>query len=100
TMGSDGALPVVVLLGISQGLCLGVSYDQVVQYAKSPEHAASVSAITSTIGLAISSMGPLTFGFGLELSGAVIPVIGLGVVLALQAIVGWRSGRFIQASTT
>ncbi|GAA2045814.1 MFS transporter [Yaniella flava] len=97
TMGSDGALPVVILLGLSQGLCLGVSYDQVVQYAKSPEHAASVSAVTSTIGLAISSMGPLAFGFGLEVSGAVIPVIGLGVVLALQAIVGWRSGRFIQA---
>lgn len=99
TMGSDGALPVVILLGISQGLCLGVSYDQVVQYAKSPEHAASVSAVTSTIGLAISSTGPLAFGFGLELSGAVIPVIGLGIILAFQSIVGVRSGRFIQTPT-
>lgn len=94
TVGSAGALPVVLLLGVSQGLCLGVSYDQVIQYAKSAEHAASVSSMTATVGIAIAAIGPLAFGFGLEAEGSyVIPVSALGAVILVQAAAGIRSGR-------
>lgn len=97
TAGSAGALPVALLLGIAQGLCLGVSYDQIVQYSRSSVHAASVSALTSTVGIAIASLGPLAFGFGLETSGSyIIPVSALGAVILIQAAVGFRSGRFSQ----
>lgn len=41
TVGTSGVIITVILFGISQGLCLGVSYDQIVRYAKSPEHAAA-----------------------------------------------------------
>src|SRR5699024_11485644 len=47
--GSSGAFAVVLLLGASQGLCLGVSYAQIVQFATSPHHAGAVSAVTSAV---------------------------------------------------
>src|SRR5699024_3488691 len=59
TTGTVGVLVSVLLFGISQGLCLGVSYDQVVRYASSPKHAASVSAITQAFGVALAAIGPL-----------------------------------------
>lgn len=94
TIGAPSAPLVVVLLGIAQGLCLGVSYDQVVAFARTPEHAASVSSVTSTVGIAIASIGPLSFGFGLETSGSsTIPLCVLAAVIIGQAIVGVRSGR-------
>src|SRR5699024_12255298 len=65
-MGSTSALWLALLLGLAQGMCLGVSYDQIVQYAKSPEHASAVSAVTSIVGVAIGSAGPLLYGYGLE----------------------------------
>ena len=40
-MGAAGALPITILLGISQGLCLGASYDQIVKFGRSPAHTAS-----------------------------------------------------------
>lgn len=92
--GGAAALPIALLLGVAQGLCLGVSYAQVVQYARSPGHAASVSALTSTVGIAIASLGPLGFGLGLELSGSdVVPVTVLGAVILAQAAIGLHSGR-------
>lgn len=95
TSGADGALAIAVLLGIAQGLCLGVSYAQIVEYATSPEHAASVSALASAAGIALAAIGPLAFGFGLETSGSyALPMCGLGAVILVQAGVGLRSGRF------
>ena len=92
--GSGGVLAVAVLVGISQGACLGVAYGQIVEYAASPEHAASVSAVTSAIGIALAALGPLAFGFGLEASGSyVVPMVGLAVVILLQGAVGLRTGR-------
>ncbi|HLS15931.1 MAG TPA: MFS transporter [Beutenbergiaceae bacterium] len=94
TVGSGGALAVSLLLGIAQGLCLGVSYGQIVAYATSPEHAAAVSAVASAAGIAIAALGPVLFGFGLEVSGShVLPMSGLGVVVLTQIAVGLRSGR-------
>lgn len=95
TAGSSAALPVALLLGLAQGCCLGVSYDQIVQYARSPDHAAAVSALTSTVGVAIASIGPLVYGFGLESTGSfIIPFGVLGGLIVLQAIMGLRTGRY------
>ena len=93
-MGSGGALAEGLLLGIAQGLCLGVSYGQIVAYATSPEHAAAVSAVASAAGIAIAALGPVLFGFGLEVSGShILAMSGLGVVVLTQIAVGLRSGR-------
>lgn len=93
TSGAGAALPVALLLGVGQGLCLGVAYGQIVEYARSPQHAASVSAVTSAVGVALASIGPLLFGFGLEVSGsAALPLVGLTAVIVVQAMVGMRSG--------
>lgn len=95
TVGSSAALAVGLILGVAQGLCLGISYDQIVQYAVSPDHAASVSAFASAIGIALAAIGPLAYGFSLEASGSyVLPMCGLAVVIGTQAVVGIRSGRF------
>ncbi|HIY84994.1 MAG TPA: MFS transporter [Candidatus Yaniella excrementavium] len=92
-MGSTSVLWVALLLGLAQGMCLGVSYDQIVQYAKSPEHASAVSAVTSTVGVAIGSAGPLLYGYGLESTGAyVVPLGGLALLILIQATAGlWTS---------
>lgn len=94
---SDVALTVALLLGLAQGLCLGVSYDQIVQYATSPEHASAVSALTSTVGVAIASVGPLVYGFGLETTSSyIIPMGALGTAILIQITLGLRTGRFAQ----
>ncbi|MDN6455904.1 MAG: hypothetical protein L0K38_02460, partial [Yaniella sp.] len=93
--GSTSALWVALLLGLAQGMCLGVSYDQIVQYARSPEHASTVSALTSTVGVAIGSIGPLFYGFGLESTGAyILPMTGLALLILIQATTGLRTSRF------
>lgn len=93
-LGGSGPLPVALLMGVSQGLCLGVAYDQVIRYARSAEHAASVSAVTSTVGIAVAAVGPFAFGLGLEVSGsATVPTAALAVLVLLQAAVGTRTGR-------
>src|SRR5699024_321415 len=94
--GAAGALISVLLFGISQGLCLGVSYDQVVRYASSPEHAASVSAVTQALGVALAAIGPLAYGAGLEATAsATLSLFGLGLVVVLQMLLGLRTGTFI-----
>lgn len=96
--GASGALPSVLLLGLSQGLCLGVSYDQVVRYAASPAHAASVSAVTQAFGVALAAVGPLAYGFGLEVTpSATVSLCGLGLVVVLQMLVGFRTGKAVAA---
>ena len=95
TLGSTSALWVALLLGLAQGMCLGVSYDQIVQYARSPEHASTVSAITSTVGVAIGSAGPLLYGYGLESTGTyVLPMGGLALLIFIQGISGLWTSRF------
>lgn len=99
TVGPSSVVITVILFGISQGLCLGVSYDQIVRYAKSPEHAAAISAVTSASGVALAALGPLTYGFGLEATGtATISLIGLGVVILVQALLGLRTGRVLASA--
>lgn len=96
TTGSAGALASVMLFGISQGLCLGVSYDQVVRYATSPEHAASVSAVTQAFGVALAAIGPFAYGVGLEATAsATVSLIGLGLVVVLQMVLGLRTGKVV-----
>jgi CP family cyanate transporter-like MFS transporter len=92
--GSPAALLVTILLGVAQGLCLGVSYDQVVKYGRSPAHTASVSAVTSAVGVALAALGPFAFGLGLETAGAAaVPLLGLALVGALQSVIGLRTSR-------
>lgn len=96
TLGASGIVVTVLLFGVSQGLCLGVSYDQIVRYAETPQHAAAVSAVTSASGVALAALGPLAYGFGLEVTAsATISLGGLGVVVVCQAVLGLRTGRIV-----
>lgn len=93
-MGAAGALPITILLGISQGLCLGASYDQIVKFGRSPAHTASVSAVTSAVGVALAAIGPFAFGLGLETAGSsVVSVIGLAVIVVVQSLIGLRTSK-------
>ncbi|GAA4478334.1 MFS transporter [Enteractinococcus fodinae] len=97
TVGPSGVVMTVLLFGISQGLCLGVSYDQVVRYARSPDHAAAISAVTSASGVALAALGPLAYGFGLEVTAsATASLTGLGAVVACQILLGLRTGRVVR----
>lgn len=92
--GSLAALVVTVLLGVAQGLCLSVSYDQIIRFGRSPAHTASVSAVTSAVGVALAALGPFAFGLGLETAGsAAVPLLGLALVGAAQAVIGLRTSR-------
>ncbi|WP_181272938.1 hypothetical protein [Brevibacterium oceani] len=92
--GSPAALLVTILLGFAQGLRLGVSYDQIIKYGRSPAHTASVSAVTSAVGVALAALGPFAFGLGLETAGsAAIPLLGLALVGASQSAIGLRTSR-------
>ncbi|TGD11682.1 MFS transporter [Brevibacterium sp. S111] len=91
---SQTALIVTILLGVAQGLCLGVSYDQIIGYGRSPAHTASVSAVTSAVGVALAALGPFAFGLGLEVAGsAAVPLLGLALVAAAQSVIGLRTSR-------
>lgn len=93
-IGSSAALPTTILLGISQGLCLGASYDQIIRFGRSPAHTAAVSAVTSAVGVALAAVGPLVFGIGLETtSSAAIPMIGLAAIAVVQTLIGTRTSR-------
>lgn len=94
TAGSPAALGITVLLGIAQGLCLGASYDQIVGFGRSPAHTASVSAVTSAVGVALAAIGPFAFGVGLQTAGSpVIPVTGMAAIAAAQSLIGLRTSR-------
>lgn len=96
--GPGCGLAATALLGVSQGLCLGVSYGQVVRFSHSAQHTASVSALTSAVGIALAAAGPLAFGLGLEHAASwTVPVMGLGAMLLVQTAVGVRSGRSVSA---
>src|SRR5699024_8880240 len=97
--GTAGVIISILLFGVSQGLCLGVAYDQVVRYAASPEHAASVSAVTQAFGVALAAIGPFAYGAGLEATAsATISLIGLGLVVVLQMLLGLRTGKLVAQS--
>lgn len=75
---------------------LGVSYDQIIGYAQSPEHAAAISAVTSALGVALAALGPLAYGFGLEATAsATSSLIGLGGVVVFQLVLGLNTGQLV-----
>lgn len=95
--GASAAIVVVLLVGISQGLCLGIAYGQIVQFATSPEHAGAVSALTSAVGIALASLGPFAYGAALEVSGRWrVSVATLGTVLVVHVLVGLGTGRIVR----
>lgn len=55
--------------------------------------------MTSASGVALAALGPLAYGFGLEATGtATISLIGLGVVVIAQALLGLRTGRVLASA--
>ena len=93
----------VLVLGLSQGSCLGLAIYFMMARAPDPGTAASLSAFAQSVGYLVASTGPLELGLLHSVTGGwgipvaillVLAVAGLGVgVLAARPIVLPGSGR-------
>jgi CP family cyanate transporter-like MFS transporter len=82
------------LLGLGQGASLGLATYLFVARARSPVGAASLSAMSQTVGYVFAAAGPLAVGLLHSATGAWKLSLGLLFpVLGLQLIVGWLAGR-------
>jgi MFS transporter, CP family, cyanate transporter len=84
----------VLVLGISQGSCLGLAIFFMMARAPDPGAAASLSAFSQSVGYLVASAGPLEVGLLHTATGSWnIPVALLLVLSAAQLAVGILAGR-------
>ncbi|MGD0602408.1 MAG: MFS transporter [Streptosporangiaceae bacterium] len=84
----------VLVLGISQGSCLGLAIFFMMARAPNPGVAASLSAFSQSVGYLVASAGPLEVGLLHAATGSWdIPVIVLLVLSVVQLVVGVLAGR-------
>jgi CP family cyanate transporter-like MFS transporter len=84
----------VLVLGISQGSCLGLAIFFMMARAPDPGVAASLSAFSQSVGYLVASAGPLEVGLLHTATGSWdLPVILLLVLSAAELIVGVLAGR-------
>jgi len=84
----------VLVLGISQGSCLGLAIFFMMARAPDPGAAASLSAFSQSVGYLVASAGPLEVGLLHTATGSWnIPVALLLVLCAAQLAVGVLAGR-------
>ena len=86
TMGPLGlALPVGVLLGIGLGGLFGLGLTVIVLRARDTAGAASLSAMSQSVGYTIAALGPLSFGLAHDLTGGWALSAGLFCLLGTGA---------------
>jgi CP family cyanate transporter-like MFS transporter len=84
----------VLVLGISQGSCLGLAIFFMMARAPNPGVAASLSAFSQSVGYLVASAGPLEVGLLHTATGSWdIPVMLLLVLSAAELVVGVLAGR-------
>ena len=90
-----GAAPLwVLVLGVSQGSCLGLAIFFMMARAPDAGTAASLSAFAQSVGYLVASAGPLEVGLLHTVTGSWnIPVIVLLVLAAVGLVVGLLAGR-------
>jgi CP family cyanate transporter-like MFS transporter len=84
----------VLVLGISQGSCLGLAIFFMMARAPNPGVAASLSAFSQSVGYLVASAGPLEVGLLHTATGSWDVPIGLLLVLsACELAVGLLAAR-------
>ena len=84
----------ILVLGVSQGSCLGLAIFFMMARAPDPGVAASLSAFAQSVGYLIASAGPLMVGLLHTATGSWnIPVVLLLVLALVELAVGLLAGR-------
>ena len=84
----------VLVLGVSQGSCLGLAIFFMMARAPDPGVAASLSAFSQSVGYLVASAGPLEVGLLHTATGSWdIPVVLLLVLSVCELAVGILAGR-------
>jgi MFS transporter, CP family, cyanate transporter len=84
----------ILVLGISQGSCLGLAIFFMMARAPDPGVAASLSAFAQSVGYLVASAGPLMVGLLHTVTGSWdIPVVLLLVLALVELAVGLLAGR-------
>jgi len=93
--GPLGTAPLwVLVLGVSQGSCLGLAIFFMMARAPDAGVAASLSAFAQSVGYLVASAGPLMVGLLHTATGSWdIPVVLLLVLAAVELVVGVLAGR-------
>ena len=90
-----GAAPLwVLVLGVSQGSCLGLAIFFMMARAPDAGTAASLSAFAQSVGYLAASAGPLEVGLLHTATGSwAVPVIVLLILAAVELVVGLLAAR-------
>ena len=90
-----GSAPLwVLVLGVSQGACLGLAIFFMMARAPDADAAASLSAFSQSVGYLVASVGPLMVGLLHSATGSWnIPVALLLVLCAAELATGLLAGR-------
>jgi CP family cyanate transporter-like MFS transporter len=93
-----GSAPLwVLVLGVSQGSCLGLAIFFMLARAPNADVAASLSAFAQSVGYLVASVGPLVVGLLHSATGSWnLPVILLLVLCAAELATGMLAGRPLQ----
>jgi len=84
----------ILVLGVSQGSCLGLAIFFMMARAPDAGVAASLSAFSQSVGYLVASVGPLEVGLLHSATGSWdIPVVLLLVLCAAELVVGVLAGR-------
>ncbi len=84
----------VLVLGVSQGSCLGLAIFFMMARAPDPGVAASLSAFAQSVGYLVASVGPLVVGLLHTATGSWnIPIALLLVLAVVELAVGVLAGR-------
>jgi MFS transporter, CP family, cyanate transporter len=93
-----GSAPLwVLVLGVSQGSCLGLAIFFMLARAPNADVAASLSAFAQSVGYLVASAGPLVVGLVHSATGSWnLPMVLLLVLCAAELAVGLLAGRPLQ----
>jgi MFS transporter, CP family, cyanate transporter len=87
----------VLVLGVSQGSCLGLAIFFMLARAPNADVAASLSAFAQSVGYLVASVGPLVVGLLHSATGSWnLPVVLLLVLCAAELATGLLAGRPLQ----
>jgi CP family cyanate transporter-like MFS transporter len=87
----------VLVLGVSQGCCLGLAIFFMLARAPDASVAASLSAFAQSVGYLVASVGPLMVGLLHSATGSWnLPVVLLLVLCAAELATGLLAGRPLQ----
>ena len=88
----------IVVLGVGQGISLGLGLTLIVLRSPDAAHATALSGMAQSWGYALAAVGPLMVGALYGLTGTwSVPLAFLLVMLVPQTVAGYRAGvpRFV-----